>query len=210
MTFSFPSRLYPIVDTLGDPQRSHVDLARALLDAGVRFFQLRMKQEATRRVVDSAMAVRALAEQYDAQLIVNDRADIARLVDAAGVHLGQDDLPVAAARAILGPDKIIGFSTHDISQAENAARAAIADYIGFGPIFPTTSKSQPDPVQGIAGLRLVRSRVRLPIVAIGGITAATIAEVLDAGADAVAIIGDIVHAPDPGARARKLLEITGG
>jgi thiamine-phosphate pyrophosphorylase len=137
-------------------------------------------------------------------LIINDRPDIARLVDAAGVHLGQEDVPVAAARRVLGPDKIIGFSTHNVTQAEAAARESIADYIGFGPIYPTRSKERPDPVQGIDGLRQIRARVALPIVAIGGITAAAMSEVLAAGADAVAMIGEIVHAQDIEAKVREL------
>jgi thiamine-phosphate pyrophosphorylase len=203
--FTFPNRLYPIVDTLGDPQLSHVALAQAMLDAGVRFLQLRVKDQSVRRFVEIARAVKAVTDGYRARLIINDRADIAKLIDAAGVHLGQDDLPVSAAHEILGPHKIIGFSTHNVAQAEAAAREGIADYIGFGPIYPTASKERADPVQGLDGLRLVRSRVKLPIVAIGGITAATMPEVLAAGADAVAMIGEIVHAEDVRAKVRALL-----
>ena len=122
------------------------------------------------------------------------------------MHLGQEDLPVSAAREILGPNKIIGFSTHNSAQAEAAAGQGIADYIGFGPIYPTASKERTDPLQGLEGLRLIRSRVGLPIVAIGGITAQTMPDVLAAGADAVAMIGDIVRAGDVGAKIRALLE----
>ena len=203
--FTFLNRLYPIVDTLGDPKLSHVALAQAMLEAGVRFLQLRVKDQPALRFVEIACAVKAVTDGYHARLIINDRADIAKLIDAAGVHLGQDDLPVRAAREILGPNKIIGFSTHNIMQAEAAAREGIADYIGFGPIYPTTSKERPDPVQSLDGLRLVRSRVKLPIVAIGGITAATMLDVLAAGADAVAMIGEIVHAEDVSAKVRALL-----
>jgi thiamine-phosphate pyrophosphorylase len=205
MSFSFPSRVYPIVDTLNDPRRSHVELAGAVLAAGVPFLQLRVKGESTGRFVETAREVKALADQHHASLIINDRADIAKLVDAAGVHLGQDDLPVAAARQILGRDKIIGLSTHNSVQAEAAARHGIADYIGFGPIYPTVSKEHPDPVQGLDGLQQVRARVALPIVAIGGITTNTVREVLAAGADAVAMLGEIVRAPDVEARVRELL-----
>lgn len=203
----FPHRLYPIIDTLGDPHRTYAALARAVLDAGVRFFQLRVKDQPTGRFVDIAREVKALAARYGAQLIINDRADVAKLVDAAGVHLGQEDLPADAARALLGPDKIIGVSTHNVAQAEAAVREGIADYIGFGPIFGTTSKDQPDPVQGLEGLRLVRSRLRLPIVAIGGITGETMPAVLAAGADAVAMIGEIVRAPNVVERVRTLLAV---
>ena len=206
-SFSFPARLYPIVDTLGDPQRSHLTLAEAMLDAGAPLVQLRLKAQPTHRFVDLARALKAAADRRSARLIINDRADIAKLVDAAGVHLGQDDLPVDAAREILGPDKIVGVSTHTLAQAETAARAGIADYIGFGPIYATTSKEQPDPVQGIAALRAVRSRVALPLVAIGGITAETMRDVLNAGADAVAMIGDVVNAHDVRAKVRALLQV---
>jgi thiamine-phosphate pyrophosphorylase len=171
MRFAFPARLYPIVDTLGDPQRSHVALAEAILAAGAPLLQLRVKNQPTRVFVDIARAVKAAADRHGAQLIINDRADIAKLVDAAGVHLGQDDLPAFAVREILGPDRIIGYSTHTIAQAEAAAHAGVADYLGFGPIFPTTSKERPDPVQGLDELRAVRTRVALPVVAIGGISA---------------------------------------
>jgi thiamine-phosphate pyrophosphorylase len=203
--FTFPRRLYPIVDTLGDPKLSHVALAQAVLDAGGCFLQLRVKDQSTGRFVDIARAVKAVTDRHHARLIINDRADVAKLIDAAGVHLGQDDLPVTAAREILGPDKIIGFSTHNVAQAEAAAREGIADYIGFGPIYPTTSKDRADPVQGLEGLRLVRRRVKLPIVAIGGITAGTMCDVLAAGADAVAMIGEIVRAEDVSAKVRALL-----
>jgi thiamine-phosphate pyrophosphorylase len=204
--FRFPAGLYPIVDTLGDPNLSHAALAHAVLDAGVRFLQLRINDQPTRRFVEIARAVQALAHRYGAQLIINDRADIAKLVEAAGVHLGQDDLPVRAARGILGPGKIIGFSTHTLTQAESAASSGEIDYIGCGPIYPTHSKDRPDPVVGLDGLRAVRRRVALPIVAIGGITAANMAGVWGAGADAVAMISEIVCAPDIGAKVRDLLQ----
>lgn len=207
MPFHFPQHLYPIIDTLGDPQLSHMHLAQAVLDGGSRLLQLRMKAEPTGRCVEMARVVKGLADRYGAQLIINDRVDIARLVDAAGVHLGQDDLPVAAARQILGPGKIIGFSTHNLAQAEAADRESIADYLGFGPIYRTTSKERPDPVQGVEGLRQVRRRVHLPLVAIGGITGATIPAVLAAGADAVAMIGEVVRATDVAATVRALLRV---
>ena len=205
MSFRFPARFYPIVDTLQDARLSHIELARTILTADAPLLQLRVKGESTGRFIEIARAVKTLTDEHHALLIINDRFDISRLVDAAGVHLGQEDLPVAAARRVLGPDKIIGLSTHTLEQAEAAARAGVADYIGFGPIFPTSSKESPDPVQGTDGLRQVRSRITLPIVAIGGITAATMPAVLAAGADAVAMIGEIVRAPDVTATVRALL-----
>ncbi len=203
--FRFPSPLYPIADTLGAPRGSHVALASAIVQAGAALVQLRAKDLPTRELVAVGRELRALTARHSTLLIINDRADVAKLVDADGVHLGQEDLPPAAARAILGPDKIIGVSTHTLEQAEAAARAGIADYLGFGPIFPTTSKERPDPVQGLAALRAVRRHVALPIVAIGGITAMTMRDVLSAGADAVAMIGDIVGAADVQAKVASLL-----
>ena len=202
--FSFPHRLYPIVDTLGDPRLAHVDLAQAML-AGARLLQLRVKDQPTGCYVEVARAVKAAADRAGALLIINDRCDVAQLVDAAGVHLGQDDLPVAAARAILGPNKIIGLSTHNPAQVEAAVRAGVATYIGFGPIFPTASKARPDPVQGLEGLRQLRRREALPLVAIGGITEQRMADVLAAGADAVAMIGEIVRAHAVRDTVRRLL-----
>ena len=202
--FTFPSRLYPIADTLGDRSRSHLDIATAMLRGGARFLQLRVKDCGTSDFVDIARAVKQVADSMNATLIVNDRADIAKLIDAGGVHLGQEDLSPRAARALLGDGKIIGLSTHTLEQAQ-AAHVEPVDYIAFGPIFATHSKSRPDPVQGLDALRAVRRRVRLPIVAIGGITAASMPGVLDAGADAVAMIGEIVKAPSVELRVRELL-----
>jgi thiamine-phosphate pyrophosphorylase len=204
--FHFPSPLYPIVDTLGDPERSAVGLAEAMMAAGVRFLQLRIKDQPTRRFVELARAIQDRATACRALLIINDRADIASLVGAAGVHLGQEDLLPADARVLLGPEKIVGFSTHNLAQAERAAAEGVADYLGFGPIYATTSKLKPDPVQGLEGLRRIRARVAMPIVAIGGITRETTPAVLAAGADAVAVIGDIVRAPDVRARIAEFLQ----
>ncbi len=206
----FPARLYPIIDTLGDPRRSYVELAGAVLDAGVRFLQLRVKPQPTKRFVEIARAVKALTDRAHAQLIVNDRPDVAQLVDAAGVHLGQHDVPAAAARRMLGPDKLIGLSTHNLAEAEAAVAAGVADYLGFGPIFPTTSKDRPDPVQGLDGLRRVRACTPMPLVAIGGITGETMGEVLNAGADAVAMIGEISRAANVTATVRALLRALDG
>jgi thiamine-phosphate pyrophosphorylase len=137
--------------------------------------------------------------------IVNDRCDVALAVGADGVHLGQEDLPLAEARAFLGREKLIGISTHNLAQALEA-EAGGADYIGLGPIFPTPTKEKPDPVVGVAGLREVRARVRIPIVAIGGITARNAAEVMAAGADAVAVVSAVLAAADPKAALTELLK----
>lgn len=182
-----------------------MDLARAILAGGARLVQLRAKDAPSGEFVALARAVKALADRAGARLIIDDRADVARLVGAAGVHLGQDDLPAAAARALLGPEALIGLSTHNLEQVEAALSAGGIDYLAFGPIFPTASKANPDPVQGLDALRLVRARCPLPLVAIGGIGAARLPAVLAAGADAAAVIGAVAGAPDPERATRELL-----
>lgn len=199
--FAFPDALYPIADA--DSGADVVLLAQAMLAGGARLLQLRAKRATTRELIELARAVRDAADRAGALLILDDRADVARLV-GTGVHLGQDDLPPAAARALLGPDAVIGFSTHNREQLAAAVRAGGVDYLAFGPIFATRSKANPDPVLGVSQLADVRSRCPLPLVAIGGITAATIPAVRAAGADAVAVIGAIAGAPDPIAATRAL------
>lgn len=197
MPFEFPQPLYPIVDTPA--------LAEAVVAAGIRLFQLRVKGRPTGAHVEIARAVQAIASRAGASLIVNDRADIARLVGAAGVHLGQDDLPAAAARRILGPGKIVGVSTHDPAQVAAAVRDGAADYLGFGPIHSTPSKADAEPPRGEHGLREARAACALPMVAIGGLDAENAGAAIAAGADAVAVIGAIRAAADPVTATRELL-----
>ena len=175
------------------------------LDAEVRLFQLRVKTPETRTLYEMATSLCPLVREGGGTLIVNDRCDVAAAVGADGVHLGQEDLPLADARGELGPGKLIGISTHNLAQAIEA-EADGADYIGFGPIFPTTTKENPDPVVGVAGLREVRARVRIPIVAIGGINAGNIRQVIAAGADCVAVVSAILAAPDPKAAIAELMK----
>ena len=189
MAFRFPSLVYPIADAGAAAQP--LDVVAAVLAAGCGLVQLRMKSADTRTFVDVARAAKALTDRHQAALIINDRTDIAQLVDAAGVHLGQDDLPLAEARAILGPTRLIGTSTHTLDQLGNALRVGIADYIAYGPVFATTSKERPDAVQGVDVLRRARTLASCPLVAIGGINAANIDAVLATGVDAVAVIGAI-------------------
>lgn len=164
-----------------------------------------MKTRPTRDLVDLARTARQHCQQAAALLIVNDRADVAKLIDADGVHLGQDDLPPTAARQWLGPNAIIGVSTHSLDQARGAVAQGVADYLGFGPVYATSSKLNPDPVQGITTLRKVCAAVPLPVVAIGGITTATVAEVLAAGASSVAMIGELARAANPETKLAELL-----
>jgi thiamine-phosphate pyrophosphorylase len=162
--------------------------------------QLRDKRGDLRGLLPQARAIQTLCRAHGALFIVNDRLDLALAVGADGAHVGQDDLPAGAARRLLGPGRILGVSTHDRAQAE-AARGAGADYIGFGPMFPTGTKDTGYTPRGLAGLREVRAAVGLPILAIGGITLETAAEVIAAGATAPAVISAIVAAPDIAAAA---------
>ena len=164
------------------------DVVFNILTSGIKFIQYREKEKPRRRIYEEAIELRRLTRNFNAVLIINDYADIALAVDADGVHLGQEDLPLNAARKIMG-EKIIGISTHNLEQAK-AAEAGGADYIGFGPIFHTTTKDAGKPV-GIDGLRLVKKNVNIPVVAIGGINLDNIEAVVDAGADAVAVASAI-------------------
>lgn len=200
-SFRFPNRVYPIVDTATLGARPPVEFAARLLAAGARLLQLRAKNLSSRDALDLARALQRLAAAHGARLIVDDRADVARLAGAAGVHLGQSDLPPDDARRLLGTVALIGLSTHDAEQVRAADQLASVDYVGFGPIFATSSKARPDPCQGLAGLREARTWTTLPVVAIGGIDRQNAPAVLEAGADAVAMIGALVADPEGVVRA---------
>lgn len=205
MGFSIP-RLYAIVDPARAGGRLPAVVARELLSAGVRLIQFRDKHASSRQLYETCAELKELLRDSGCSLIVNDRADVARATDADGVHLGQDDLPVEMARRILAADRLIGCSTHSAGQVVEADRST-ADYIAFGPIFPTASKENPDPVVGLEGLREARRVTRKPLVAIGGITQHNAREVLAAGADSVAMIGDLLNGPDIRGRAREILGV---
>lgn len=184
-------RLYAIADaSFGDP----VDLARALFSGGALLVQVRNKTASARDLLHQVRRVIGLAPA-GARVIVNDRVDIALIAGAAGVHLGQTDLPPSSAREILGPDRIVGFSTHNLSQAEEADKLPV-DYLAVGPVFPTSSKENPDPVLGVEKLSEICGRVRKPVVAIGGIRLDNAATILNAGAASVAIIRDLLSRND--------------
>ncbi len=198
-----PSHFYAIVD----PFAGHgpVALATTVLEAGVRVMQLRLKDATGRDFLADARAISALCHRHGAIFIVNDRVDIAILSEADGVHLGQNDIPLEAGRKLLGSGKIIGVSTSTVEMAR-AAEAGGADYIGFGPVFEGGLKHIRQG-KGLSNLAQVRAAVKLPIVAIGGITEATVPDVLASGADAAAIITDVVSAPDVPAKIRSILAI---
>lgn len=183
--------VYPILDadTLQARGCPILDAARALLDGGAEILQFRHKAHWTRDTFTTAEQIAELCRSRNALFIVNDRADYAKLLQA-GLHLGQDDLPPQAARDLLGPDALIGFSTHNQAQLL-AAAAEPVNYLALGPIFGTASKRNPDPVVGVANLAAWREQVPHPLVAIGGISRAHAPDVWAAGADSVAVIGDL-------------------
>jgi thiamine-phosphate pyrophosphorylase len=178
-----------------------VTLAAALVDGGARIVQLRMKDGDAAMMLAVARVLAPWCRARGVTFIVNDRVDVAIAAGADGVHLGQDDLPLPAARAIAPAGFVIGVSTHDEAQARAAGEGG-ADYIGFGPCFTTSTKRDPDPVVGVERLARVCAASPIPVVAIGGITLATVADVARAGASAAAIIRAVNRAPDIAAAAR--------
>jgi thiamine-phosphate pyrophosphorylase len=187
--------LYLILDPSILPTRSLNDALRQSAQAGVRIVQYRNKTASMKDAYVEALPLRKLAAELGVLFIVNDRCDLALAVDADGVHLGQGDLPLDLARKVMGPQKLIGISTHNPGQVREAS-AGKPDYLGFGPIFKPGSKQDHDPVVGIDGLRTIRTLTSLPIFAIGGITVKNVGEVMKAGANGVAVISAILKAPD--------------
>src|SRR3954452_18695547 len=184
-------RFYPILDTSA-LQRCSLPAqaaAQALLTAGVRILQLRHKGHFDRATYADAQQIAGMCRDAGALFVINDRVDMAMLLDAA-VHVGQDDLPPVDARKLLGPNRVLGFSTHKESQLVSAVDEPI-DYVALGPIFGTTSKLNPDPQVGLDELRRLKALAKVPLVAIGGITRANAQEVWSAGADSVAVVGDL-------------------
>lgn len=193
MSFVLP-KLYPITDVRLSGLTHAAQVAR-LVAGGASFVQLREKHASPREFYSDAEEALRLARAKGARLLINDRVDLALALGADGVHLGQDDVPPEAARKILGARAIIGYSTHNVEQARAAALLPL-DYLALGPIYPTSSKENPDAVVGLEGLRRVREVAGdLPLVAIGGITRERARETLAAGADAVAVIGALVASP---------------
>jgi len=198
-------RLYVILDAalLTVPES---ECAQKLADAGVRLLQYRNKSASSRELFESSRRLSSLLARQGVSFLVNDRADVASVADATGVHVGQEDLSVEAARRVIGTEKWVGVSTHNLEQFERAATTS-ADYIAAGPVFATSTKANPDPVVGIDFIRRVRALTNKPIVAIGGITLDRAAEVIRSGANSVAVASDILRAPDPGRRARQYIEL---
>jgi thiamine-phosphate pyrophosphorylase len=182
--------------------------AENLAAAGVRLLQFRDKRASPRELLRRSRGLAELLCPQGVTFFVNDRADVANLAGASGVHVGQEDLAVEQARVVIGEAKLVGVSTHNREQFARAAKTT-ADYIAVGPIFATQTKENPDPVVGLELLRQARRLTDKPIVAIGGITLERAAEVIAAGADSVSVISDILRAPEPAARAAQYLELLG-
>lgn len=206
MPFILP-KIYPITDTLVSGL-SHARQVELLVAGGASLVQLREKRASPREFYLAALDAMSIARKLGVQLIINDRVDIAIAVKADGVHLGQDDLPPDRARLLLGESRIIGFSTHSLEQAL-AADSAPIDYVAIGPVFQTSSKERPDPVVGLGAISEIKRRRSRPLVAIGGITLQTASSVIEAGADSVAVISDLLSTGDPAGRMRRFVDLLG-
>jgi thiamine-phosphate pyrophosphorylase len=209
MNLVFPP-LYAIIDA-ALLKTSELSFVEMMAESGVELLQYRNKRASSRELFEASQSISATLSRlakpgsYSPRFIVNDRADIAVLANAQGVHVGQQDLNVEEARAIVGPDNLVGVSTHSLEQLDAADKTS-ADYIAFGPIFPTSSKENPDPVVGLDLLREARQHTRKPLVAIGGITLERAAEVFHAGADSLAVARDLIVSENPAARAQFFLK----
>ena len=187
--------IYPIIDSSLVTLDNIGKTAEAIIDGGAKILQLRAKSLSSKEFLETARIIRKITKDKGTVFIVNDRVDIALLTDADGVHLGQGDLPVKEARRLLGNNKIIGYSTHNLREALEAVRLPV-DYISFGPIFPTKTKEDAQTPKGLKLLSEVRKAVEIPIVAIGGITETNMVYVLKEGVEGVAMISEILTVKD--------------
>ena len=203
------NRPFPPLYAILDPEFATIpitELASQLAASGVELIQLRDKRTPSSQVFTTGRKLTSLLAPHNVRFILNDRPDIAAMLNCGGVHVGQEDLPVEDARKICGPSQWVGVSTHNLEQLRRADRTS-ADYIAIGPIFPTSTKENPDPVVGLDFIRAARAITRKPLVGIGGITLDSAADVFRAGADSVAIIRDLCAATNPAERAREFLAI---
>ena len=186
--------------------RTTRDIVAAAIRGGVSCVQLREKKRGTREFIEEALSIRELLARHGIPLIINDRLDVALAVKADGVHLGQKDMPCLMARQLAPKDMIVGISAESLEDAIQAEKDG-ADYVGVSPVFATPTKTDAAEPLGLDNLRRIRERVRLPLVAIGGVNAGNAATVIHHGADGVAVVSAIVRAPDPAAATRNLLDI---
>lgn len=199
-------RLYLIIDPELYPQINVFEVTKEAIAAGISAIQLRVKQAPSRDFFHLASQLTLLLQAASIPFIINDRVDIALACGADGVHLGQQDLPLEVARKILGPNKIIGLSVNTVAEAWEAEKKG-ADYLGVGPIFPTSSKKDIRNLLGLSGLKKIREATSLPLMAIGGINLDNAAAVLQAGADGVAVISAILGAANPSLQIKKFLQV---
>jgi thiamine-phosphate pyrophosphorylase len=198
--------IYAITDRASSGNRPILETVEAVLAGGVRVVQLRDKEMSFEQLLAVAREIRHMTRQHDATFIVNDNPYLAREADADGVHVGQADIPVEVVRDIVGPDMLVGLSTHTREQALMAQLLPV-DYIGIGPIYETKTKMSPWPLVGTETLRWARLTLSIPLVAIGGITADRISEVVAAGAHNAAVIRDLMSADNIEERARQLCRL---
>jgi thiamine-phosphate pyrophosphorylase len=213
MSLVFPP-LYAIIDAdllkTALLEKRDLSFAEVMAESGVELLQYRNKSATSRQLFETSRAMSAVLSRFVSddssgpRFIVNDRPDVALLAGAGGVHVGQHDLSVEDARSIVGPDRWVGVSTHSLEQVE-AANLTSADYIAFGPVFPTVTKENPDPVVGLKLLAEARARTRKPLIAIGGITLERAADTYRAGADSLAVARDLLAAASPAERAKEFL-----
>ena len=206
MRFSALPKVYPITNCPNRSGLNHVDLTRSFLQGGVRFFQVREKKLSDCQFYRQLIQIKSLCVEWEAQFVVNDRVDLAMAAGADGVHLGQTDLPVAVARRMLGKEAIIGLSTHNRHQFEEALMQDI-NYLAIGPIFTTSTKENVSPSLGLELLGRLAQESRYPIVALGGISLSTAQQVWRAGADSIAVISDIVNSSDPARQVSQYLSL---
>lgn len=199
----FSYDLYVITEEVQELGRTHLQVAEAGLRGGAQALQFRDKEMDTRDLLETGEALRQVARKAGAIFIINDRVDVALAVEADGVHLGDRDLPVEIARRILGKDRIIGASVANMEEAR-AAEQAGADYLAVGSIFASSTKPAAGPPIGLGPIRAIKQASNLPLVAIGGINAENVAQVISAGADAAAVISAVSRAPDMEQAAREL------
>ncbi len=195
--------LYVVTDAGLSRGRSHLAVIEAAIAGGATVVQYREKAAATRQMIAEAQALRELTRRVGVPLIVNDRLDVALAIDADGVHVGQDDMPAALARRLIGPDKILGVSTANLAEAMQAVQDG-ADYLGVGPVLATPTKPDAAPPIGMDGLREICRHVPIPVVAIGGINATNAADAIAAGAQGIAVVSAVVAAEDVATAARQL------
>lgn len=199
-------RLHVLTDTQLQKRFSHVELTVMAISGGADAIQFRQKHGSTREMIESASIMKELCSRAGVNLIINDRVDIAIASNADGVHLGQDDFPIPLARRLLGEEKIIGGSAGNIEEAMKCDNEG-ADYIGFGPVYPTMSKDDAGPAKGIELMKELKKRIRCPVIAIGGVNTLNLREIIDAGAYGIAVISAVCCAEDPAEAAKELREV---